>query len=137
MKKWVRHTLVSRALVLVAAGACVPAGDPAIAASDAGLPDAVSLTWLSVTNWLLEAGGTRILFDGYVTRLDRRIVNADGTSHGRATIDRTTLARIAEAVIPNRRLDWVLVGHGHWDHALDAPGWATLTNARIGGSRTV
>lgn len=141
MRERLRHTLCSRALVLVAVGACAPAAertrDPAIAASEVGLPDAVSLTWLSVTNWLLEAGETRILFDGYVTRLDRRIVNADGTSNAPATIDRTTLARIAEAVIPDRRLDWVLVGHGHWDHAWDAPGWAVLTSARVGGSRTV
>ena len=141
MRERLRHTLVSRALGLVVVAACAPAAersrDPAVAASDAGLPDAVSLTWLSVTNWLLEAGETRILFDGYVTRVDRRVVNADGTSNGRATIDRATLARIAEAVMPDRRLDWVLVGHGHWDHAWDAPGWAALTNARVGGSRTV
>jgi L-ascorbate metabolism protein UlaG (beta-lactamase superfamily) len=127
--------------LLAAITFCTPAAetsrDPALAATEARLPDAVTVTWLSVTNWLLEAGETRILLDGYVTRVDRRIVNTDGTSNGPATIDRATLERIADAVIPDRRLDWVLVGHGHWDHAWDAPGWATLTNARIGGSRTV
>lgn len=120
---------------------CAPAAegsrDPAVSAEQLRLPDAVTLTWLSVTNWLLEAGETRILFDGYVTRIDRRIVNGDGTSNGSATIDQPTLERVADAVIPDRRLDWILVGHGHWDHAWDTPGWASLTNARIGGSRTI
>ena len=119
---------------------CAPAaetGDPVVGASQAKLPDAATLTWLSVTNWLLEAGDTRILLDGYVTRVGRRIVNADGTSNGSATIDRAALERVADAIIPDRRLDWILVGHAHWDHAWDTPGWASLTTARVGGSRTV
>lgn len=119
--------------------ACAPReGGPRSAAGvPEALPDAVRLTWLSVTNWLLETADARILLDGYVTRIDRRLVNADGSSAGPATIDRPLLARIADAVIADRRLDWILIGHGHWDHAFDAPGWASLTNARIGGPRTV
>ena len=134
-----RKLLAALTPTLVAVAACAPAaeGSGGPVTTNSQMPEAVSLTWLSVTNWLLEAGHTRILLDGYVTRVDRRIVNGDGTSNGRATIDRTTLARIADAVIPDRRLDWVFVGHAHWDHAWDTPGWALLTNARIGGSRTV
>lgn len=100
-------------------------------------PTHVRLTWLSVTNWLLEAGDTRILLDGYVTRIDRRTVGDDVSSTARATIDRATVERIATEVIPDRRLDWIFVGHAHWDHGFDTPAWAGLTGARIGGARTV
>jgi L-ascorbate metabolism protein UlaG (beta-lactamase superfamily) len=137
-----RRCVKALALICVAlAAACTPTGNAsqtsASAASDTTLPTAVQLTWLSVTNWLVEAGDTRLLLDGYVTRVDRRRVGPDGFSTGPAAIDRTSLARIVDAVVPARRLDWILVGHGHWDHAFDTPGWAALTNARVGGSRTV
>ena len=32
-------------------------------------PEQVRLTWMSVTNWLFEVGTTRILLDGYITRI--------------------------------------------------------------------
>jgi len=51
--------------------------------------------------------------------------------------DTAELGRVIDAVLPDRRLDRILVGHGHWDHAFDAAGWAKLTGARVGGARTV
>ena len=97
----------------------------------------VSLTWLSVTNWLVEAGDTRILLDGYLTRIDRRLVEADGSSHGPAVTDTAELRRLLARAAPDLRLDWILVGHGHWDHAFDVPAIARMTGARIAGPRTV
>jgi L-ascorbate metabolism protein UlaG (beta-lactamase superfamily) len=99
--------------------------------------DSVSLTWLSVTNWLLEAGDTRILFDGYVSRLDRTTVNDDGTSTTTAPLDTAAVRRVRDAVPGAHDLDWVLVGHAHWDHAFDTPAWARLTGAQVVGARTV
>lgn len=100
-------------------------------------PAAVSLTWLSVTSWLLEAGETRVLFDGYVSRVDRTTVEADGTSTATAPLDTAAVRRVRDAVPGAAELDWVLVGHGHWDHAFDTPAWAKLTGARIAGARSV
>lgn len=100
-------------------------------------PDAVVLTWLSVTNWLVEAGDTRILLDAYLTRVDRRLVAADGTSSGTAATDTADLRRRLGPALPAGRADWVLIGHAHWDHAFDAPALARLTGARLGGARTV
>jgi L-ascorbate metabolism protein UlaG (beta-lactamase superfamily) len=100
-------------------------------------PESVSLTWLSVTSWLLEAGDTRILFDGYVSRVDRTTVEADGSSTATAPLDTAAVRRVRDAVPGARDLDWILVGHGHWDHAFDAPAWARLTGARVVGARTV
>jgi glyoxylase-like metal-dependent hydrolase (beta-lactamase superfamily II) len=89
----------------------------------------VSLTWLSVTSWLLEAGDTRILFDGYVSRVDRTAVNDDGSSTATAPLDTAAVRRVRDAVPGARELDWVLVGHGHWDHAFDAPAWTRPSRA--------
>ena len=125
------------ALALLLSAGCTAADRPVPPAGAGDMPNAVRLTWLSVTNWLVEAGSTRILLDGYVTRIDRRIVQADGSSSATAAIDTVQLARIVDAVLPDRRLDRVLIGHAHWDHAFDAPGWAQRTGARIGGARTV
>jgi L-ascorbate metabolism protein UlaG (beta-lactamase superfamily) len=102
-----------------------------------GAGDSVSLTWLSVTNWLLEAGDTRILFDGYVSRVDRTTVNADGSSTATASLDTAAVRRVRDAVPGAGEVNWVLVGHGHWDHAFDTPAWTRLTAARVAGARTV
>jgi len=107
------------------------------ASPDARSPDAVRLTWLSVTGWLLEAGDTRILLDGYLTRVDRRLVEPDGSSLGTAITDTAELRRLLVPALPGLQADWILVGHAHWDHAFDVPALARLTGARIAGARTV
>lgn len=127
-------------LLLTGSGARAQTG-PA-GADGAGVPDlrdsaGIALTWLSITNWLVEAGDTRILLDGYLTRIDRRLVEADGSSHGPPVTDTAELRRLLSRALPDLRLDWILVGHGHWDHAFDVPAIARMTGARIAGSRTV
>lgn len=116
--------------VLCACGA----REDAIALEDA---DDITLTWLSVTSWLLEAGDTRVLMDGYVSRVDRTTVNADGTSTAFAPLDTAAVDRVRRALLPDGGLDWILLGHGHWDHAFDTPAWSMLTGARIAGARTI
>lgn len=107
------------------------------AAPPADSVDGVRLTWLSVTNWLLATDETRVLLDGYLTRVDRRLVEADGSSLGSARTDTAELRRLMAPALPELRLDRILVGHGHWDHAFDVPALGQLTGARIVGSRTV
>jgi L-ascorbate metabolism protein UlaG (beta-lactamase superfamily) len=116
-----------------ATGAGARATDPATG----GEPDAGHLTWRSITNWLVEAGDTRILLDGYVTRVDRTIVNADGTSTGTTKPDQAIVSRVGDVLLPDGKLDAILIGHGHWDHAVDASAWAHATDARIAGARSV
>jgi L-ascorbate metabolism protein UlaG (beta-lactamase superfamily) len=127
-----RCLLTALFAVVVAACSGVPANIPAEDShSD------VTLTWLSVTNWLLEAGDTRILLDGYVSRIDRRIVQDNGTSTASASLDEAFVRKVHDVILPAGDLDWILVGHAHWDHAFDTPAWARITSARIGGARTV
>lgn len=125
------------ALLALAGVACAGSSTADRATSAAAAPDEVTLTWLSVTSWLLEAGDTRVLFDGYVSRVDRTTVNADGSSTSPARLDTAAVERVRDAVLPDSELDWILVGHGHWDHAFDAPAWAQATGARIAGARSV
>jgi L-ascorbate metabolism protein UlaG (beta-lactamase superfamily) len=125
------------ALLALPGGACAEGSAADRTANAATAPDEVTLTWLSVTSWLLEAGDTRVLFDGYVSRVDRTTVNTDGSSTSPARLDMPAVERVRDAVLPDRELDWILVGHGHWDHAFDTPAWAQATGARIAGARSV
>src|SRR5699024_5122834 len=87
------------------------------------------LTWLSVSNCVLEVGGTRLVLDAYVTRVDPSLLTADGLSPRAARSDTARVRRLLEPAVPDLRLDAVLVGHGHWDHAFDVPSVARLTGA--------
>lgn len=124
-------------LAAVALIGCGGSRDAAPPPPEPTAPDSVTLTWLSVTSWLLEAGETRVLFDGYVSRVDRTTLEADGTSTATAPLDAAVVRRMRDAVPGARDLDWILVGHGHWDHAFDTPSWVQLTGAQVLGARTV
>jgi L-ascorbate metabolism protein UlaG (beta-lactamase superfamily) len=87
------------------------------------LPAGVEVRWLGVAGFALSHEGTTILIDPYVTRLGlgdlvrRRVVGAD-----LAAIDR---------FVP--RADAVLVGHTHFDHALDVPAIARRDGCDVYG----
>jgi L-ascorbate metabolism protein UlaG (beta-lactamase superfamily) len=82
-----------------------------LSAGDLDLPQGLEVQWLGVAGISLAYEGTRLLIDPYVTRLSladlvrRRVVRPDD-----ALIDRH---------VP--RADAILLGHTHFDHALDAP----------------
>jgi L-ascorbate metabolism protein UlaG (beta-lactamase superfamily) len=89
------------------------------------LPAGVEVRWLGVAGFALSHEGTTVLIDPYVTRLGlgdlvrRRVVGADLEA-----IDR---------FVP--RADAVLVGHTHFDHALDVPAIARRDRCQVyGGS---
>ncbi len=89
-----------------------------------GLPPGVDVRWLGVAGFSLSYLGTTVLIDPYVTRLGlgdllrRRVVGADLEA-----IDR---------FVP--RADAVLVGHTHFDHALDVPAIARRDGCAVYGS---
>jgi L-ascorbate metabolism protein UlaG (beta-lactamase superfamily) len=98
--------------------------DLAVPASDLGLPPGLEVRWLGVAGFVLSYEGTTVLIDPYVSRaplgdmVRRRTVLPD-----RALVDRW---------VP--RADAVLVGHTHFDHALDAPEIARRDGATVYGS---
>lgn len=107
--------------LLVALGliAChAPAAAPPRPAPRAPL----TLTYLGVAGWQLEADGHTLLLDPYFSRpdLDQPIV--------------PDAAAIAARTPP--RVDAILIGHSHVDHLLDAPTIARATGAQLIGSAT-
>ena len=98
--------------------------DLAVDATDLDLPAGLEIRWLGVAGFVLTYQQTTVLIDPYVSRaafgdmLRRRTV-----LHDRALVNRW---------IP--RADAVLVGHTHFDHALDAPEIARRDGATVYGS---
>ena len=91
------------------------------------LPPGLELTWLGTAGFRLAYEGTVIWIDPYVTRLRfvdllyRRVIAPDA-------------AAIAKWI---DRADAVLVGHTHFDHAMDVPAISHATGARVYGSSSL
>lgn len=91
-------------------------------------PGKVRVTFLGVTSLLIEDGQTCLLTDGFFSRPSLAHV-----ALGRLAPQPERIARgLARAGI--QRLDALLVGHSHYDHALDAPEVARRTGALLVGS---
>lgn len=91
------------------------------------LPAGLELTWLGTAGFRLGYQGTVIWIDPYVTRLTlpellrRKVVPPS----------REAIARWID------RADAVLVGHTHFDHALDVPAIAKQTGCAVYGSTSL
>jgi L-ascorbate metabolism protein UlaG (beta-lactamase superfamily) len=89
-----------------------------------GLPAGLELEWLGVAGYRLSYEGTTVLVDPYVSRVPLLSV----------ILRRPTLpdARLIDRYV--RRADAILIGHTHWDHAVDAPAIARRDGATVYGS---
>ncbi len=91
------------------------------------LPPGLTLTWFGTAGFRLSYQGTVIWIDPYVTRLTlgelvrRKVVPASATA----------VERWIDAA------DAVLVGHTHFDHALDVPAIARQFGCRVYGSTSL
>ena len=83
----------------------------------------ITLTYLGVAGWQLDAGAHTILADPYFSRPPE--------GDGPIAPDQDAIAAHAPA-----RADLVMVGHSHHDHLLDAPAVALRTGAELLGSAT-
>jgi L-ascorbate metabolism protein UlaG (beta-lactamase superfamily) len=87
--------------------------------------DRVRVRWLGTAGFALEYQGTTVLFDPYLTRASLlRVVTSRLVPDARAIAAHTP------------RADAIVVGHTHFDHALDVPAIAALTGAQVYGSRS-
>ena len=106
----------------------------------------VEMTWMSIANWYFQVGDERIMMDGYITRVpgppffysppkipgDLYAYTKEGYP-----IDTPSITKVKEAMFPDGRLDYMLVGHSHFDHSWDSPTWSKITGAQmIGGNST-
>ena len=91
------------------------------------LPPGLELTWIGTAGFRLAYQGTVVWIDPYVTRLPmsalvlRHVVRASAHS-----IDQWV-----------DRADAVLVGHTHFDHALDVPAIAQRFGCKVYGSQSL
>jgi len=88
-------------------------------------PSAVRVQWLGTAGFAVEHAGTVVLVDPYVTRASYATCVLS-----RVEPDRGAIARYAP------RADAIIVGHTHFDHALDVPMIARRTGATVFGSRS-
>jgi L-ascorbate metabolism protein UlaG (beta-lactamase superfamily) len=90
-----------------------------------GEADGLRVQWLGAAGFALEHRGWTLLVDPYVTR---------------APLARCLLAPLLPDVAAIRRhmprANAIVVGHTHFDHALDVPEIAKRTGARVFGSRS-
>jgi L-ascorbate metabolism protein UlaG (beta-lactamase superfamily) len=123
------------ALILLNIAVYLGAARPLWAATEQ--PQHVLLTWMSVTNWLFEVGETRILMDGYITRIPQEAFSGVGFATATPTKpDESAIRRLLDALGVSGKIDFILTGHSHYDHSFDAAMWSKLTGARIIGSRS-
>lgn len=96
--------------------------DPSSAAL--GLPAGLDVRWLGVAGFALTYEGTTVVIDPYVSRVPlAHMLRKRATLSDPAAVDRW---------LP--RADAVLVGHTHFDHAVDVPALARRDGARVYGS---
>lgn len=97
--------------------------DLAVDADDLGLPPGVEVRWLGVAGFAISYEGTTVLIDPYVTRrpvgdmLRRKVWGSDPV--------------ILDKHVP--KADAILLGHTHFDHALDTPAIARRDGATVYG----
>lgn len=108
-------------------------------------PPSVEMTWMSIANWYFKIGNTRVLMDGYISRVPEATFTAspifpnDKYTYTTAPygVDSTSVKKVRDAMLGSDKLDLMLVGHSHFDHSWDAPAWSKLTGAKIiGGAAT-
>ena len=96
-------------------------------ATPLALPRGLEVTWLGTAGFRFAYEGTVLLIDPYVTRLGLG-----------ALVRRRVVPSAPDAVARwIDRADAVLVGHTHFDHALDVPEIARRFHARAFGSRSL
>jgi L-ascorbate metabolism protein UlaG (beta-lactamase superfamily) len=95
-----------------------------------GLPAGLQLQWLGVSGYRITYEGVSLFVDPYVSRVPLRAMLL-----GRAAMpDDALIERYIDA--PGT-VAGVLVGHTHFDHAVDAPAIARRYNAKAYGSESL
>lgn len=102
----------------------------AFEATPVDLPQGLELEWLGVSGYRMTYENQTIFIDPYVSRAPLKSLLLRRTAlHDAAMIDRF--------VNPPGEVAGVLVGHTHFDHAIDAPEIARRFNAKAYGSASL
>jgi L-ascorbate metabolism protein UlaG (beta-lactamase superfamily) len=102
----------------------------------------VELTWMSIANWYIKIGDKRIVMDGYITRIPGapffyapKDTPGDQYAYTKTSygVDVASIKKVRTALLGDNKLDYLMVGHSHWDHSWDTPTWSKITGAPIIG----
>jgi len=97
------------------------------------LPDGLGIEWLGVSGYRLSYEGQDLYIDPYISR-----VPLSSLIHRRQALpDRALLDRYLPPAGEQRTTAGVLVGHTHFDHAVDAPEIARRTRCSTFGSESL
>jgi L-ascorbate metabolism protein UlaG (beta-lactamase superfamily) len=102
----------------------------ALEAAALGLPAGLEVSWLGVSGYRLTYEGVSLFVDPYVSRVPLRAL----LLRRPAIPDEALIERYASAPGP---VVGVLVGHTHFDHAVDAPAIARRYAAKAYGSASL
>jgi len=120
------------AWIALVAGALIPLR--------AAAPSHVDITWMSISNIYYDFGITRVLTDGYITRVPQSAFFGGGGGLAQTrqafTPDVDAVTRVLTALGGPSSVNLLLTGHSHFDHSFDTATWSKLTGARIYGSKT-
>ena len=83
----------------------------------------VRITYLGTNAYLLQSRDAALLIDPYFSRV--------GLFRAALNLPVASRRDLTERYLPVRRIDAVLVTHGHFDHLLDVPEVVALTGARL------
>jgi L-ascorbate metabolism protein UlaG (beta-lactamase superfamily) len=92
-----------------------------------GLPPGLEISWLGVSGYRLSYEGVSLFVDPYLSRVPLRAL----LLRRQALPDPRMLERYGRA--PGE-VAGILIGHTHFDHALDAPALAAAHNTKVYGS---
>lgn len=99
-------------------------------AVDLGLPSGLDLEWLGVSGYRMTYDGSTIFIDPYVSRVKLRSVLLRRAAMPDA-------GQIDRYIVPHGDVLGVLVGHTHFDHAVDAPEIARRYGCKAYGSASL
>ena len=106
----------------------------------------VEMTWMSIANWYFKIGEKRLMMDAYISRVpgppffySPPAYPGDLYAYTKSSyaVDVESIGKVRNAVLGDNKLDYLLVGHSHFDHSWDTPTWSKMTGAPlIGGIST-
>ncbi|MCA1644833.1 MAG: MBL fold metallo-hydrolase, partial [Chloroflexi bacterium] len=112
---------------------------PAVVAGAQPARQQAQLTWMSIANWLFEVGDTRVVVNGYISRIQESDWGGQGTLGAdyakrpmKPEVD--NVQRVIDTV--GGKVDYILTGHSNFDHSWDTGVWAKATGAQVIGSKS-
>ena len=108
----------------------------ALEAVPLALPGGLELTWLGVSGYRIAYQGVALFIDPYVSRVPlRALIQRRPAMPDPVMVDR--YARADDDGDGTTQVAGVLVGHTHFDHAVDAPAIARRFGCRAYGSASI